>query len=172
MILHSQNQLKAGCSNVYPHRAGHTERWKSLKSQLYYDLTQSIHLEAGCCEMSTHNAHITQRGRIFPNFISIVNSLSQLSSGLADAKWLPTPRASHRKIGISHQRDCVAVCCSVLQCAAVCCSVLQCVAVCCSGENTDSGTLSTASSLLNWLCKITVELTFENFIPRDVLCAV
>ena len=29
-------------------------------------------------------------------------------------------------------RECVAVCCSVLQCVAVCCSVLQCVAVCCS----------------------------------------
>jgi len=29
-------------------------------------------------------------------------------------------------------RQCVAVCCSVLQCVAVCCSVLQCVAVCCS----------------------------------------
>jgi len=28
--------------------------------------------------------------------------------------------------------QCVAVCCSVLQCVAVCCSVLQCVAVCCS----------------------------------------
>ena len=131
--------------------------------------------------MSTHTAHITQRGRIFPNFISIM-IFSQLSSGLADAKWLPTPRASHREIRISPQRDCVAMCCSVLQCVAVCCcvlqcvavrcSVLQCVAVCCSGENTDSGTLSTASSLLNGLCKISVELTFEKFIPRDVLCAV
>jgi len=30
------------------------------------------------------------------------------------------------------RRQCVAVCCSVLQCVAVCCSVLQCVAVCCS----------------------------------------
>ena len=29
-------------------------------------------------------------------------------------------------------RECVAVCCSVLQYVAVCCSVLQCVAVCCS----------------------------------------
>jgi len=28
--------------------------------------------------------------------------------------------------------QCVTVCCSVLQCVAVCCSVLQCVAVCCS----------------------------------------
>ena len=33
---------------------------------------------------------------------------------------------------LSSFRECVAVCCSVLQCVAVCCSVWQCVAVCCS----------------------------------------
>ena len=31
-----------------------------------------------------------------------------------------------------HHRECVAVCCSVLQCAVVCCSALQCVAACCN----------------------------------------
>jgi len=33
---------------------------------------------------------------------------------------------------LADAKECVAVCCSVLQCVAVCCSVLQYIDVCCS----------------------------------------
>jgi len=36
------------------------------------------------------------------------------------------------RLRMAYARECVAVCCSVLQCVAVCCSLLRGVTVCCS----------------------------------------